>query len=159
MRDAEVGDFYQTIFHYHHIGRLDVAMDDAMFVRKAQTIGDLRGDMGYFFDRQHDAGIENFTQFLAFQELHRHIGHAFRAADVVDGDDIRMIEFAGRLHFALEALLEIDQFLFGEVEVDGFDRDRAVDERIYGLIDDAHGALTDFLDDHVAAEFLDDHVI
>ena len=62
-----------------------------------------------------------------------------------------MIEAAGGLGFAIEALFERVGFREGRAEVDGLDGHRTIDQRVVGFIHDAHRPSTQFPSDFVAA--------
>jgi len=70
-------------------------------------------------------------------------------AELVDGDDVGMLEGAGGTRFLIEALEKIR--LRALAAGDGLQGDEAVNERIAGFIDSAHGAASEFGDDFVFA--------
>jgi len=59
-----------------------------------EAVGHLGGDVQRAVCRQFLVGQQVF-QFAAVQEFHRHVGEIAAAADVVDGDNVRMIQAAG----------------------------------------------------------------
>jgi len=73
----------------------------------------------------------------------------------VDGDDGGVIEDAGGLGLADEALLEL--LGLGVVGVgggaDGLEGDEAADQGVFGKLDDPHRTLTELTNDFVAAQF------
>ena len=78
----------------HHVRRLQVAMDDAGFVGPGQRTRDGNGVIERFLQRQtvrRDAAVERRPiDVFHDDEVDVAIG-----ADVVDGDDVRMVEGAG----------------------------------------------------------------
>ena len=155
-RDAEVGDLHQAVVHHHDVRRLDVTVHDVAVVRVGEAVGDLGGDVQRQLDRQRLARGQDRAQLLAFQELHGHVGHALGLADVVDGDDVRMVQPPGRARLLVEARFVLGHLVLGQGEVDGLDRHDAVEHRVARLVDDAHGALPELRQKLVAAELLGD---
>jgi len=91
----------------------------------------------------------------AIKELHGDKGAALVLADVVDGADVGMIQCRGGLRFALKAgkRLRIAGNLFGQE----FQGHESVQAGIFGLINDAHAAATELLDDAVMGDGLTNH--
>ena len=82
--------------------------------------------------------LDERLQVDAVEVFHRVIEDAFgRAAVVVDRDGVRVVELAGDLHFALEAL---DRRLVDFVDVEHLDGRRAAEHGVMALVDDAHAA-------------------
>ena len=129
-------------------------MDDVAAMRKRETFGGLRDDVKCRIDRQRRASPQQVFQFAAVNEFHGHVRHVVGFANVVNGDDIRVIKAPGRFYFLFEARFVLHHFLGRQHEVDGFYRDHAIDVRIDCLIDDAHRATTDNAEYLVAAEDL-----
>ena len=100
--------------------------------------------------RQHDAGVEDVAQRLPFEELHRDVGDVAALADVVDGDDVRVVEASRRTRFTVEALLVGLGLDAREPHVDRLDRDHAVDQRVAGAVNHAHRPAADLLEELVA---------
>ena len=103
-------------------------------------------------DRQPRRLAQDLLQRLALEQLHRDVGDAVLLADVVDGDDVGMVEAAGRARLAQEALAHLAHDLRGQVRQQRLDRDVALDERIDGAVHRAHGAAAELGDDDVAPE-------
>src|SRR5699024_5782461 len=70
-------------------------------------------------------------------------------ADVVDGDDVRMLQPRRQPRLALEALADV-----GVVDAQHLDRDEAVDGRIEGEEQRSHPALAEAFADAVAIDGL-----
>ena len=70
------------------------------------------------------------------------------AAEVGDGDDVRVGEAAGRLGLALEAAREL--FLAAQLGQQHLDREIAAHHRVLGAVHGAHAADADAADDAVA---------
>ena len=128
-------------------------MHDAALVGVREAIGDLRADVERLRGVD-DAAVEQARQLAPLDELHRHVDDVPGVADVVDGDDVRMAEAAGRPRLLVEALLVL--FALGGIgrDVDRLDRHRAVQHRIRGPVDDAHRAAPELALQRVPAEAL-----
>ena len=102
--DTEIHDLDRAIFRNHDVGRLDIAMHNAAVVSVTQTVADANNGLDFFEDTELPAGRNDGIEALALQELH----HKIRISRVVpqfeDGDDIGMLQAAGGLGLAKEAL-------------------------------------------------------
>ena len=114
----------------------------------------MNGDVEKLIDLDGAAADEVF-QSLAVEKFHGDEGAAFGFADVVDGADVGVIEGGCGLGFALEAgeCLRISGDVFGEE----FESDEAVEAGVFGFVDDAHAAATEFVGDEEVGEVLADH--
>ena len=117
-----------------------------------KAFGNLRDDLQTVFDFDRDVCLHQTAQFLAFQELHRHVGDPFAATDIVNGDDIAVGKSACRPGLLIESCFVLDKLFLGQGEIDGLDRDNSIKHRIMGLAHDTHGALTDLGNDFVAPQ-------
>ena len=89
----------------HDVGRLDVAMHEAQRMGFVQRAADLLQNVDHARHRLRAVPLDERLQVDAVEILHRVVEHAFgRAAVVVDRHRVRIVELAGDLHFALEAL-------------------------------------------------------
>ena len=71
----------------------------------------------------------------------------------MDDNNVRVLEFAGGLRLAVEALEQVR--ITQEAGRDGLQRDKTTYERVASLVDDAHGAASHFLNDLVLTDLLD----
>ena len=111
LGDAEVEDLddvaLAVALDEHDVVGLEVAVDDAGGVRVLEAAQDLADDLERA-RRRHRPGRDRRGQRLAREELHDQEQRALRrAAEVGDGDDVRVGEAAGRLGLALEAAREL----------------------------------------------------
>ncbi len=128
------------------IGGLDVAVDDAVGVRRIECVRRL--------NRKIEQRIEvdllirdEVLQRLAVEVLHGDERLAIGFANVVDGADTRMIQRGRRLRLALKSrqcLLVFRHGLRQELQCD-----ETAQPRVLGFIDDTHPATAEFLDDAV----------
>src|SRR5439155_25668858 len=89
-------------------------------------------------------------QVAALDVLHGEVRLAFALADVIDGDDVRVVEVGGGLGLQAEA----GQVL-GERQLAGPDHlegDDAAEGLVTGLVDDAHATLGDLVEQFVLAD-------
>ena len=149
--DAEVHDLHLLAAHDHDIGRLDVAVHHAAFMRGGEAVGDLRADLQH--TRQRDAFIgHDVAQLGAFQQLHGDIGQVALTANVVDDDHIGVIESAGGLGLAEKTRFVFSARIALHGEVDGLDRDHAGQRGVLGLVHHAHGTASQLGNDLVTTE-------
>ena len=99
---AEVEDLDLARGRYLHVGRFQVAMDDALLVGLFETAGDLARDVARFLDRQ-GAPFNDRREVLALAQLHHQADLPFGALDAVDGGDVRVLQRGQGLGLALEA--------------------------------------------------------
>ena len=99
--------------HHHDVGGLDVAMHDVAVVCVRKPVGHLRADIQRELHRQGLVRREDRAQLLTLQKLHGHVGQTLGLADVVDGDDVGMVEPAGRACLLVEAGFVLGQLVLG----------------------------------------------
>src|ERR1051326_2324497 len=124
-------------------------------MREVERFGDLGGNVADLVEAQGPSLREDFLEVLALDVLH---GDEIRSAglvlaDVMDRDDHRMVEDAGGLRLANEALLEFAGLVIVAARrADGLQRDEAPDQRVLRKVNHAHRALAELADDLVTAE-------
>ena len=159
---AALADLRQTEVHHldlalggqHQVGALDIAVDDALFVRGFQALCRLSGEVERLLQRQR-ALAELFLDAVAFDELHRDEGLSIGFVDFVYGADVGVIQRRGGLRLAREARLMV--FARQSVERREFEGDGALQFCVFGLVDDTHPTFADLLDDAVMGDGLADH--
>ena len=111
----------------------------------------IRGKIERGVEIQWPASID-VLQRHALEKFHGDEGLLF--ADFVDGADVGMVQRRSGFGFAPEALqrLGIVGYFIGKK----FKRDEAVQARVFGLVDDAHAAATEFFEDAVVRDGLSD---
>ena len=124
------------------VGRLEVAMNDAMRVSVLQSIRDVRHD----FRRPasiESAGFEAFFKRLPFDEFrHKVANRLIGLPDFVKRDDARMFQLGNAAGFSLEAicLLDVRQSA-GALDFDGHG---AIERRVIRAEDITEGASAEF---------------
>ena len=121
----------------HHVGRLQIAMDDPFLVRRFEGVEHLPG-MGDGFVKRHRASLQPRGQRLAVDELENQVARLAGVGDFepVDRADVRVAQCGEDLRFAFEPG---DAFGVVRDEIrQGLDGDVAVQSRVAGFVDLAH---------------------
>jgi hypothetical protein len=117
--------------------RLHVAMDDAERVRGGETLRRLPRELDGFRRRQ-GAALQSRAQRLPFQQLAHEIRRAVVNTHVVNGEDVGVVQLAGRARFLLEAVHAPG--VGPQSARDQLDRDVPAETRVARAIDLAHAA-------------------
>ena len=152
LGDAEVHDFGVAVGGQHHVGRLQIAMNNAALAGEFERFGNLRGNSQGVSHRQRSAGEAGFER-LALDELHgdkANSGSACRRralADFVDLRNERMIEPRRSVGFSQQTP---SCRLVGSLALrQELERDLAIELKILRQIHFAHTALADFRENAV----------
>ena len=149
-RQAEVGDPDPAVGRDEDVGRLEVAVDDAGGVGGRQAAA--RGGEGVDdLAQRPPAVLQPHVEARAGDVLHRHEDVVGEGADLVDRHHVGMGELGHRLRLAQEALAaggRPDDL----VGADDLERDLAIERRVDGGEDEAHGAAAELRLDHVAPD-------
>ena len=154
LRDAEVGDPHVVPGLDHDVRGLDVAVDDAVLVRVAQSVRHLGPDRRRALDRHLARPRDHPVEPHAVHELHREVAEGLRAPPVVEADDVGVLEVGGDPGLLLEALEEVVERgdRRGEaLEADRLDRHEAAELLVLRLVDGAERAGAQLLLDDVAS--------
>jgi len=95
LGEPKVEDLHPPVAEQEQVLRLEVAVDDPLVVRRRQRLGDLGPVLHGLADRQAPV-IQALAERLPLQQLADDVGGALVVADVVDGEDARVAEAAGR---------------------------------------------------------------
>ena len=104
-RDAEVHQLHNSLWREHHVGWLDVAMDDVLFVRVTERRENLVGVVDRFGGRDRRSR-DAVGQRFAFHELHDHHQLIFVRQRRTQGGDIGMVQRGQQANFTQEAIGE-----------------------------------------------------
>ena len=123
-------------------------------MRGVQAVGDLDGEREEALRRQR-ALRQDLVEGRALEQLHRDEVVAVLCSDVVDRADVRVVQDRGRARLALESLdgLRPVEHLLGD-ELQG---DVTAEPDVLGLVDDAHAALAEHLENAVVGDRLAYH--
>jgi hypothetical protein len=141
LGQAEVEDLRLILFGDEDVRGLDIAMDDALRMRRHQRLGDLQRQAEHGF-RFQPRGCEQFGERAPFERLHDDEVRAFVLVDVVDRADVRMVERRSRARLALESL-ECRR-IAGHVLRKELERDGPAQTRVFSLVDHTHAAAAEF---------------
>jgi hypothetical protein len=133
----------------HHVGGFQVAMNNAVSMRRVERVGDLGPDSKHLVDRQR-AAQQAVRQRLTRKMFHHEEVDAVLRADVVERADVRVGEARDRAGFVAEAFLTIG--IGGEVGRQNLDRDRTIQPGVARFVDLAHAACPERASDLVRTE-------
>ena len=147
--EAEVGDPDLAGAVEHDVRRLQIAMDDAAFVRRGEAGADLARDFDRAIVGKAADAPQQRRQLLAVHVLHRQEGVAVDLADVVDAADVGMRNLPRHAHFGVE--LHQARRIAIELRRQELQRDRLPQLQIVGAVDLAHPASSEPADDPIAS--------
>ena len=142
LRDSEIEDLEPPALGDEEVLRLQIAVDDARFVRRGQTVRQLHGEVEYLRRRQR-AVAERRAQRPPLQQLADDERLAVVLADVVDRDDVRMVQRASGPSLLLESLPSRSRS-------EDLERDLTADLRVPRAQHAPHGAAADLAVDGIA---------
>ena len=133
-------------------------MDDAGGLRGLESLSGLAHEFSGFapFQRATPLGLK-FSEALALDQLHDHVVDILIGADVIHGQNVRVIHARNGTRFLLKARDEIG--IVGQMRRQNFDSDDPIQGLLATLVNDAHTALADDLQDGAAADGLIDERI
>ena len=131
----------------HDVLRLQVAVNDACAVRGFERAAGLLHDLDRFLGSKFSLLLHQAAQVLTLDELHGDELHAVGLAQVVDPDDVLVGDLGGQKQFLLEAVN--DGLVAGQIRADDFQRHHAIQFDVARLVDRAHPAFAQDLQDFV----------
>ena len=156
LGDTEIHDLHGAVVRHHDVARLDVAVHHAFAVRVIECLAAFEDDVDDLLDLHPLVATGKRLQGLAVDQLHDDV--VLHAVDtgIVDGNDIRMLEIAGRMGLDEEGTLEATTRgrIAARFRARHLDRNRALHEGIIALVDHAHAAPTDAALDDVFADLI-----
>ena len=153
--DPEVGQFDRHLAaadraaEDHQVARLDVAVDDPAAVRVVEPGAGLRPRLGRGLGADRPLPLQDLGPGAALDVLHDDEVAAVVDAGVVDLDDVGVDQFGDRQRLAPEAFDEA--LVVGEVLGEHLDRDRPLEDQVFGLVDVRHAARAEPVAELVAA--------
>ena len=101
LRQPEVEHLHGAVSSDLDVRGFQIAMNDALLVRRFERLRDLLGDGQRLIERN-GAARDALRQILAFDEFHHQRGHVAAIFNAVDGGDVGMIQRREHFRFALK---------------------------------------------------------
>ena len=149
LDEAEVGQVGVLVGH-HHVGRLDVAVDEPALVGGVEGVAELGDDPRRAARLEPARGLQLAAEVGPLDEAHRDEQLAVGVAGLVDRDDVRVLDRRGQARLGLEAAPELG--IASEVGRDQLERDATVECGLCRRIDHAHSTLSDEMVDFVSGD-------
>ena len=154
LGDAEVDDLDEVAAAVagddKDVVGLEVAVNDALFVGRAERLGQLSDDRQDPLGREGRLVLDDLAQGVALDELHDRVRHAvWSRTEVVDVDDIGVADPRRRLGLADESLDHV--LIAGHIAFEDLYRHHLLDDDVLGQKHHAHAALAELALDLVAA--------
>ena len=146
--EPEVGQ-RRAVGAEHHVGRLDVAMDEPGLVQRVEPGAELGGDPDELGEGERTVALEPVGERLALDEARGEVVQPVRLARVDDLDEVRVVELRGDASLALEAAAK--GLVAGELAAEDLERGDSAGEPIRPE-DDPHAALAERRDEAVRPE-------
>ena len=134
----------------HHVRRLHVAVDHLVGVCRVERSRDLLQDRERVVRILRASVGDQLPEVGPVHVAHRDVRHPVEVAGVVDRDDVRMVDRGDRLRLADEPLLEV--VAAAELGREGLQGGLALEQHMFGLVDEAHAAASEQAGDPVPGE-------
>ena len=145
VRDAEIHDVHAVVVRDHDVRGLHVAVDDVLGVRVEQASCNLLDDDFDGFKRELVLLFENVGERNSLDVGHRDEQLTVLFPEIEHVDDVLVVHLLHRLRFEVETL---DGFVVGGL-VQNLERDFAFQLLVERLVDAAHAALAERVEDVV----------
>ena len=149
FRETEVEHFHGAVGADLDVGRLEIAMDDALLMRRLERLRDLLRDRQRLVEWNR-ATRDALRQIVALDEFHHEGGDARTFFEPVDGGNVRMIQRREDFGLALKARQSVG--ISGKRGRQDLDGDLTFQLRVRRPIHLAHTAFADRRGDFVDAE-------
>jgi hypothetical protein len=147
--DAEVEYFDPAVPRDEDVVGLQVPVHDPAVVRGCEAAGDLHAVSHGFRRRKRASRPETDAEGLALEQLCDDEVRRALGADIVNGENVRMIQRGDRTRLALETCQRVDAARDGREDLD---RDVAGEPGIVGAVDFTHAAGAKGAADFIRAE-------
>jgi hypothetical protein len=101
LGQAEVEHLHRAVLAYLDVGRLQVAVDDPLLVRRLERFGHLPGDRQRLLDRDRSLA-DPVGERRPFDQFHHERGHARALLQPVDGGDVGVVQRGQRARLPVE---------------------------------------------------------
>ncbi len=137
LRQAEVEHLHRAIRPDLDIRGFQVAVDDALLVRRFERVGNLGGDRQRLLER-HRSARDDVREVLTLDQFHGQGAHAVELFEAVDLGDVRVIEGGERLCLTREPRQAIG---IGSEQVGKhLERDVSIEPPVARAVDLSHAA-------------------
>ncbi|EMI19728.1 hypothetical protein RMSM_03347 [Rhodopirellula maiorica SM1] len=143
-RETKVGDLYRSVGRNQDVLGLDVAMDNAFVVCVLQSIAEVRHDRQRMLGCQL-ASFNDVSKCRTINKFHQKVVGVFDVSEFVDGHNVGVTQFCQRPSFPRETKCKFD--VVTKFFWQNFQRDQTVESCLTGLVDGAHAASTNQLED------------
>ena len=154
LGESKVQNLHLPAFGDENVCGLDVAVNNALCMSSIERVSNLDGDVEHRLGVQRSAGDAVFQRFTV-QKLHNDERLPLVLSDFVNGADVGMAESRGRARLTPKALQRC--WIPHHIRRQEFERNEATEFCVLGLIDYAHPAAAQLLDDTVMRNGLADH--
>ena len=141
-RQTEVEDLEHAVRAHHHVLGLEIAVHDAGVVRAHQRGGELLAQ-SRDGERRQTLALHHRAQGLALDPLHDDERRVGVLAEVVDGDDRRVVQRRGGARLAQRFRERVGALATAQ----RLDRDHPVEHRVAGAEDVAESTAADLVED------------
>jgi len=149
--DAEIHNLDLAVPENKNIGGFDIPVNNPITVSKMEPVTDLDGYFHYSLQGENVSAVDQVKQVVAFQKFHGDKGNTLVFIEFINNDNIFMMETSRRLGFLEKPLFELRIRGIGiRHRLQG---DIPSHQGIECFIDDAHGALSNFLNNFVFTKF------
>ena len=148
--ESEVEDLQLSIWCDLQVGRLEIAVDDVLFVRGFEALSELAREIECLVEID-GPPLQSFGEVLACDEFHHEEDFSFGFLQAVQGCDVCVIQRGEQACLAAESREAFR--VLRELRRDHLDRDLAVEASVPCPVDLAHPALADFGGDLVVPDF------
>ena len=133
----------------HHVGRFQVAVEDAFVVSGGESQSELSGNLRRLVGRKPADAPKERPQILAIDILHRQKVKPAGLTDVMNPADVGMGDLAGDTNLGSKALQPL--FVFGKFLRQKFESHGLLQGEIVGVVHLAHATLAGTFDDAIPA--------
>ena len=147
--NAKISHLNGSVLQKHDVLRLNIPVDDPLFMGALQCHQDLAGKMHCLLPTDGALLLDILLQGDAINELHDDILNLVAEADIINLHNIGVIEHRNRLGFIAEAAEEIA--VVGELFLEDLNGNPAVLHAVIGLIHIGHAPHADQLVDFIPA--------
>ena len=149
LRESEVQYLDRAVRTHLDVGRLQIAVDDALLMRGFERLGDLFRD-GQRFVQRNGTVSNAVSERRSFDQFHHERDGAIRLLEAVNVGDVRMIQGCEDFRFTPESGQPLG--IAGERCRQDLDGDFAFEVRVARAIHLAHAARAEQGDDLVGAD-------